>query len=185
MQESDLILDYAPRRQFVPFHQRSERFACIVTHRRAGKTVACIQDLQRGATSCENLCPRFAYLAPFLKQSKAVAWEGRRAGRGDPEPDQEARSLWLPQGCGRAVAGAPCGPIGESRWWFRRKPGHSRRLFLDRGSLGRYSQADVHFTPARDRTADITAGPGWANLGLHPIERSSKMNLRLHWNRQS
>jgi hypothetical protein len=50
MQESDLLLDYAPRRQFVPFHQRSERFACIVTHRRAGKTVACIQDLQRGAT---------------------------------------------------------------------------------------------------------------------------------------
>jgi phage terminase large subunit len=77
MQESDLILDYAPRRQFVPFHQRSERFACIVTHRRAGKTVACIQDLQRGATSCENLRPRFAYLSPFLKQSKAVVWDYR------------------------------------------------------------------------------------------------------------
>jgi hypothetical protein len=27
VKESDLILDYAPRRQFVPFHQRSERFA--------------------------------------------------------------------------------------------------------------------------------------------------------------
>ena len=79
MQESDLLLDYAPRRQFVRFHQRSERFACIVTHRRAGKTVACIQDLQRGATSCESLRPRFAYLAPFLKQSKAVAWDYLRA----------------------------------------------------------------------------------------------------------
>jgi hypothetical protein len=40
MEESDLILDYAPRRQFVPFHARRERFACIVTHRRAGKTFA-------------------------------------------------------------------------------------------------------------------------------------------------
>jgi hypothetical protein len=27
MEESDLILDYAPRRQFVPFHARRERFA--------------------------------------------------------------------------------------------------------------------------------------------------------------
>jgi hypothetical protein len=42
----DLTLDYHPRRQFVPFHDRAQRFACIVTHRRAGKTVACIQDLQ-------------------------------------------------------------------------------------------------------------------------------------------
>jgi hypothetical protein len=85
-QASDLILDYAPRRQFVRFHQRKERFACIVTHRRAGKTVACIQDLQRGATSCENLRPRFAYLAPFLKQSKAVAWDYLRAAMAPLRP---------------------------------------------------------------------------------------------------
>jgi hypothetical protein len=50
--ERDLILDYAPRRQFVSFHERRERFACIVTHRRAGKTVACIQDLQRAGRDC-------------------------------------------------------------------------------------------------------------------------------------
>jgi hypothetical protein len=35
--ELDLVLDYRPRRQFVPFHDRRERFACIVIHRRAGK----------------------------------------------------------------------------------------------------------------------------------------------------
>jgi hypothetical protein len=34
--------DYRPRPQFRAFHRRKERFACIVTHRRAGKTVACI-----------------------------------------------------------------------------------------------------------------------------------------------
>ena len=33
---------YRPRPQFRAFHRRKERFACIVTHRRAGKTVACI-----------------------------------------------------------------------------------------------------------------------------------------------
>src|SRR5882757_3595769 len=74
-QETDLVLDYAPRRQFVPFHDRRERFACIVTHRRAGKTVASIEELQRGALSCPLVRPRFGYLSPFIKQSKAVAWD--------------------------------------------------------------------------------------------------------------
>jgi hypothetical protein len=30
MEESDLIEDHAPRRQFLPFHARRERCACIV-----------------------------------------------------------------------------------------------------------------------------------------------------------
>ena len=47
MQPPPLVVDYAPRMQFDTFHDRTERFACIVTHRRAGKTVACINALQR------------------------------------------------------------------------------------------------------------------------------------------
>src|SRR5439155_15720766 len=79
MQEPGLVIDYAPRTQFVAFHDRTERFACIVTHRRAGKTVACIHDLQLGATQSNKIRPRFAYLSPFLKQSKAVVWDYLRA----------------------------------------------------------------------------------------------------------
>ena len=75
MAESALLVNYRPRAQFVEFHARTQRFACIVTHRRAGKTVACIHDLQRGALSNGNVRPRFAYLSPFLKQSKTVAWD--------------------------------------------------------------------------------------------------------------
>jgi phage terminase large subunit len=71
----ELVLNFTPRAQFVRFHARAERFACIVTHRRAGKTVACVHDLQRAALSCGKPRPRFAYLAPLLKQSKAVAWD--------------------------------------------------------------------------------------------------------------
>jgi phage terminase large subunit len=71
----EVVLNFTPRPQFVGFHERSERFACIVTHRRAGKTVACVHDLQRAALSCGKPRPRFAYLAPLLKQSKAVAWD--------------------------------------------------------------------------------------------------------------
>lgn len=70
---------YRPREQFVPFHKRTERFACIVAHRRAGKTVACINDLQDGALRCQKVRPRFAYLSPYLKQSKTVAWDYLRA----------------------------------------------------------------------------------------------------------
>jgi hypothetical protein len=77
-----VLLDYGPRRQFVPFHYRWQRFACIVTHRRAGKTVACIHDLNRGARKSQKLRPRFAYMSPFQRQSKAVAWDYLRASIG-------------------------------------------------------------------------------------------------------
>jgi hypothetical protein len=70
-----VLIRYTPRMQFVPFHERKERFACLVCHRRAGKTVACIHDLQRAALSCDRERPRFAYLSPYLKQSKQVAWD--------------------------------------------------------------------------------------------------------------
>jgi len=70
---------YRPREQFKAFHRRAERFATLVMHRRAGKTVACINDLQDGALRCKLTRPRFAYLSPYLKQSKAVAWDYLRA----------------------------------------------------------------------------------------------------------
>ena len=38
---------YKPREQVKAFHNRSERFAVIVAHRRFGKTVAAINDLIR------------------------------------------------------------------------------------------------------------------------------------------
>ena len=72
-------LEYRARPQFQAFHHRRERFACIVAHRRAGKTVACVHDLQRGALQSKKLRPRFAYLSPFLRQSKQVAWDYLRA----------------------------------------------------------------------------------------------------------
>jgi phage terminase large subunit len=75
MEERRLVLDYEPRKQFAAFHNRRERFACIVSHRRAGKTVACIHDLQLAATASSKVRARFAYLSPFLRQSKAVAWD--------------------------------------------------------------------------------------------------------------
>lgn len=67
-------LGYQAREQFAPFHRRRERWACLVAHRRAGKTVACVADLVDAALRCTKPNPRFAYVAPLYVQAKDVAW---------------------------------------------------------------------------------------------------------------
>lgn len=66
---------YAPRTQFMGLHTRKQRWAIAVAHRRAGKTVACINDLVKAAACCERNSPRFAYIAPQLNQAKDIAWQ--------------------------------------------------------------------------------------------------------------
>src|SRR5262245_44025173 len=70
----DAPLGYQARPEFVPFHLRRERRACVVSHIRAGKTVACIMDLIDAALRCKKEAPRFAYVSPYYAQSKDVAW---------------------------------------------------------------------------------------------------------------
>lgn len=67
-------LGYRARRQFRPFHARKQRWGCLVAHRRAGKTVACIMDLIDDSLRCTKPDPRHAYVAPFYAQAKDVAW---------------------------------------------------------------------------------------------------------------
>ncbi len=47
----------------------------MVIHRRAGKTVAAVNDLIIGALECSLPRPQFAYVAPFRDQAKRVAWD--------------------------------------------------------------------------------------------------------------
>ncbi len=68
-------LPYGPRRCFIPYHQRTQRWACLVVHRRGGKTVACVNDAIARALNCPKPFGRYAYVAPFLSQAKEVAWE--------------------------------------------------------------------------------------------------------------
>jgi len=69
-----IVLDYQPREQFLDFHQRNERFAAMVVHRRAGKTVAAIHDIVIKALRTTKKQPRYAYVAPFYSQAKSIAW---------------------------------------------------------------------------------------------------------------
>lgn len=70
-----VVIPYAPRIQFSEFHRRQQRWAVIVAHRRAGKTVACINDAVKRAVVEKKERGRYAYIAPFYSQAKQVAWE--------------------------------------------------------------------------------------------------------------
>ena len=65
---------YVARPAFVSFHERRDRWSCIVAHRRAGKTVACVADLVLGALQTSKPNARYAYIAPLYVQAKDVAW---------------------------------------------------------------------------------------------------------------
>jgi hypothetical protein len=56
------------------FHGRRQRWAILVAHRRAGKTVTCVADLTYAAMACTKPEGRFAYVAPQYNQAKDIAW---------------------------------------------------------------------------------------------------------------
>ena len=74
MDDGGLQLDYEPRDQFLAFHQRDKRFASLVCHRRAGKTVACVWEMIIRALYTKKTNARYAYLAPFYRQARDIAW---------------------------------------------------------------------------------------------------------------
>lgn len=67
-------LGYRARPAFQAFHARKQRWACLVVHRRGGKTVAAVMDLIDAAARCPEPDGRFAYLAPTYAQAKDAAW---------------------------------------------------------------------------------------------------------------
>src|SRR5690242_18848988 len=69
------MIDYKPRAQSVDYHNRAQRWACKVAHRRFGKTVREINELIKAAATCSKPNPRFAYIAPYYSQAKAIAWD--------------------------------------------------------------------------------------------------------------
>lgn len=68
-------LKYEPRAPFIPFHDRHQQYAALVCHRRAGKTVAAINEAVARAIYNKKKRPRYAYIAPERAQAKKVAWE--------------------------------------------------------------------------------------------------------------
>lgn len=71
----EVVIPYRPRRQWLGFHESDKRWRVTVAHRRAGKTVALVNEGIRGALTCTLPSPRFGYVAPYHNQAKAIAWD--------------------------------------------------------------------------------------------------------------
>ena len=71
--ESELI--YNPHKYQQEIHEKLRRFSVLVCHRRFGKTFLAIATLIDAAISTERENLRFAYVAPYQKQAKQVAWD--------------------------------------------------------------------------------------------------------------
>lgn len=59
----------------MPFHTRDKRWGAIVAHRRAGKTVACVNELLTRGLASKKERAQFAYIAPYFVQAKQIAWQ--------------------------------------------------------------------------------------------------------------
>jgi hypothetical protein len=90
-----IVIPYAPRDAFKEFHARKTRWACLVAHRRAGKTVSCINDLIRRAFIDGKTNGRYAYIAPFYSQAKSIAWDYLLRFSEPVRTNANASELWV------------------------------------------------------------------------------------------
>lgn len=72
----NVSLGYYPRawQQTCHLQRDDARFLVLVLHRRAGKTELALMELIDGALRCKLGLGMFVYIAPLLKQAKAIAW---------------------------------------------------------------------------------------------------------------
>ena len=67
-------LDYTARAWQRECHINKKRFSVYALHRRSGKTELAIMELIDKAMKTDKELAMFCYVAPFLRQAKAIAW---------------------------------------------------------------------------------------------------------------
>lgn len=69
--------NYVPRPQFLPYHNRTQRYAVLLVHRRGGKSFSTLNDIiVRALTpSPDGLRQQFAMMAPTQTQARTIAWQ--------------------------------------------------------------------------------------------------------------
>lgn len=68
-----VVIQYSPREAFRSYHANTKRNSLTVAHRRAGKTVARLNQIIRAAITGPG-DGRYGYLAPTYVQAKDIAW---------------------------------------------------------------------------------------------------------------
>lgn len=73
---TNIKIPYRPRKHFQAFHASLKRFRFVVAHRRAGKSVAEINELIKRAFENQRVYPppRYAYIGPTFAQTKDLIW---------------------------------------------------------------------------------------------------------------
>lgn len=159
-----------PRAHFRPFLTRAERWSCIVAHRRAGKTVACVQDLIRAAIQCDKPNGRFAYIAPFYVQSKDVAWAYLKQFTADlPQVKPNEGELHITFGHN----GARIRLYGADNY------DRMRGIYLDGAVLDEYGDMDPRAWPEVIRPA-LSDRKGWATFIGTPKGRNAFFEVHRH-----
>jgi phage terminase large subunit len=159
-------IPYYPREQFLPFHFRKQRWACVVAHRRAGKTVACVNELIKGALTCTKPNPRFAYIAPLHVQAKDVAW-GYVKQYGSAIPGYEVNESEL-------RVDFPNG--GRVRLYGADNYDRLRGIYLDGVILDEFADMDPRVWPEVIRPA-LSDRQGWATFIGTPKGRNAFFDI--------
>lgn len=66
-------MEYTPYDWQYAIHQKKNKFTVLVLHRRAGKTVICVNELIKCAVNTPN--SRYAYITPEQTQGKRASWD--------------------------------------------------------------------------------------------------------------
>ena len=163
----EVVIPYLPRDVWLPFHRSTARWRVEVAHRRAGKSVALINECIKGALTCPLPSPRFSYIAPFLNQSKAIAWDYLKhyagAVPGTTFNEAELRAD-LPNG-------------GRVRLFGADNPHALRGLYHDGVVLDEFGDMDPAVWTEVVRPA-LSDRRGWAAFAGTPRGKNEFYNLR-------
>ena len=161
-------IPFNPRHQQKELYTTSKRFNVNVCHRRFGKTVYEINKLIRMALTCDLPNPRYAYIAPFYRQAKNVAWDYlkhfTRPIPGTIWNEAELRAD-LPNGARITLYG------GE--------PDNLRGLYLDGVVLDEYAQINPRMWAEVIRPA-LSDRKGWADFIGTPQGHNNFYELYQH-----
>ena len=130
-------LGYQPRPWQRECHLARKKHMVLKVHRRAGKTVWAVMEMIDRALRTDRKDWRGAYIAPFYKQAKDIAWGyiERYAGMiPGAEAKQADLQMWLPNGARIALYGAD-------------NPDSLRGIYLDLAVVDEYAQIKPSLMP--------------------------------------
>ena len=134
MATQTIIIPYTPRPQLAFIHSKLDECeeAVIVLHRRAGKTVLLLNHIIKKAMQFPGEDGEFAYVAPYLKQAKRIAWKYLKRYT-NPIPgrvfSESELTVTLPNGSRIGLFGAD-------------NPEALRGVYLDGAVLDEFAQID-------------------------------------------